>query len=263
MATLSELEKDFKALIKNEALGHAYALYGPHLPGQFHFAKCLANYLEQSHSAGASRDAARKWALPESILLDAKFIDGTEQNLGVDVAREFSEFLYRQPVASSRRTLVINSAAEFTDQAQNAILKIVEEPPSHALIILTVRDINSLLAPLKSRLQSLYVAPEKGERATRTELEEKADELVEKLLMSAPAGRSAIIKQIVADDKEDDVEKNQKITDTFLNRLILELAKKPEANALAIKEALKRQTAMADYSTNKKLQLEAILQFLK
>jgi DNA polymerase III delta prime subunit len=252
VATLQDLEKDFKTLIKNEALGHAYALYGPYLPGQFTLAKSLANFLEH-----------KKWAIPEEILLDAKFIDGTQQNLGVDVAREFSEFLYRQPVASPRRTLVINSAAEFTDQAQNAILKIVEEPPSHALIILTVRDINSLLVPLKSRLQSLYVAPAKGEQATRTELEEKADELVEKVLMSVPAGRSAIIKQIVTDDKEDDVEKNQKITDTFLNRLILALSKKPEANAQALKEALKRQTAMADYSTNKKLQLEAILQFLK
>ncbi len=258
MATLSELEKDFKTLIKNEALGHAYALYGPYVPGQFTLAKSLANFLEH-----------KKWEDPSAgsgqgrILLDAKFIDGTQQNLGVDVAREFSEFLYRQPVASPRRTLVINSAAEFTDQAQNAILKLVEEPPSHALIIITVRDVNSLLAPLRSRLQSLYAAPGKGERATVTELEEKADELVEKLLMSAPAGRSVIIKQIIADDKEDDVEKNQKITDTFLNRLILELSKKPEANVSVLKEALKRQTAMADYSTNKKLQLEAILQYLR
>jgi len=259
MATLTDLEKDFKTLIKNEALGHAYALYGPYVPGQFALAKSLANFLEGRGwiASGTRNDNG------ERPLLDAKFIDGTVQDLGVDVAREFSEFLYRQPVASPRRTLVINGAAEFTTQAQNAILKLVEEPPSHALIILTVRDINSLLPPLRSRLQSMYVSPIKGEKASRTELEEKADELVEKLLMSAQAGRSAIIKQIVSDDKEDDVEKSQKITDTFLSRLILELAKRPEANVLALKEALKRQTAMADYSTNKKLQLEAVLQFLQ
>jgi hypothetical protein len=82
-------------------------------------------------------------------------------------------------------------------------------------------------------------------------------------LAAGPDGWKQIIKKMVDDDKEDDVEKNQKITDTFLNRLILALSKKPEANAQALKEALKRQTAMADYSTNKKLQLEAILQFLK
>lgn len=252
MASTLEIEKDFKKLLKNEALSHAYAFYGPHLPSQFELAKSLANFLEKG-----------EWALPESILLDAKFIDGSTQNLGVDEAREFAAFLYRQPVASLRRTLVINSAAEFTTQAQNAILKIVEEPPSHGLIILTVRDVNSLIVPLKSRLQSLYVAPEKGERPTRTPLEEKAVELVEKFMMSAPDGRKQMIKKMVDDDKEDDVEKSEKIVDTFVSCLIAELAKKPQQNALALKEALKRQTAMADCSTNKKLQLEALLQYIK
>ena len=195
--------------------------------------------------------------------MDAKFIDGEAQDLGVDVAREFSEFLYRQPVASPRRTLVINSAAEFTRQAQNAILKIVEEPPSHALIILTMRDANSLLVPLKSRLQSFYVASVVGEKPTRTPLEDRAVELVEKFLMSSPDARKQQIKQMVEDDKEDDVEKSEKIVDTFVSCLIAELAKKPEANVAALKAALKRQTAMGDYSTSKKLQLEAIAQYLQ
>lgn len=252
MAVSKEIEQDFKKLLNNEALGHAYVLHGPHLAVQFALAKSLANFLEKG-----------KWSLPEGVLLDGKFIDGTMQDLGVNVAREFSEFLYRQPVSSPRRTLVINGAAEFTTQAQNAILKIVEEPPSHGLIILTVRDINSLVVPLKSRLQSLYVALEKGEKPTYTPLEEKAIELVEKFMMSAPEGRKQMVKKMVDDDKEDTVEKRAKITDTFVSCLIGELAKKPEQNALALKEVLKRQTAMADYSTNRKLQLESFLQYLK
>ena len=252
MAITKEIEQDFKTLIKKEVLGHAYVLYGPHLAGQFALAKALANFLE-----------AGKWQDPEGVLLDAKFVDGSMQDLGVDVAREFSEFLYRQPVASPRRTLVINSAAEFTRQAQNAILKLVEEPPSHALIILTVRDFNSFIAPLKSRMQALYVAPESGQRATRTPLEERALELVEKFMMSAPDGRKQLIKQMVEGDKEDDVEKSAKITDTFVSCLIEELAKKPEQNVRALKEALKRQTAMGDHSTSRKLQLEALAQALK
>ncbi len=252
MATVKELEKDFKTLVKNGALGHAYVLYGPHLPGQFALARTLANFLE-----------GRGWVEGGQPLLDAKFVDGTLQNMGVDVAREFAEFLYRQPVASSHRTLVINSAAEFTTQAQNAILKIVEEPPSHGLIMLTVRDVNSLIVPLKSRMQALYVAPEKGEKPTRTPLEEKAMALVEKFLMSAPDGRKQLVKKMVEDDKEDDVEKSQKIVDTFVSCLIEELAKKPQQNARALQEALKRQTAMADYSTSRKLQLEALMQYIK
>jgi DNA polymerase-3 subunit delta' len=234
-------------------LGHAYALYGPHLPSQFTLAKSLANFLEQ-----------KKWQEPQGLLLDAKCIDGTTQDLGVEVARSFADFLYRQPVASLRRTLVINNAVEFTTQAQNAILKIVEEPPKHALIILTLRDINSLVPPLKSRLQTIYVAPDRGASSpTRTALEERAHELVDKFMMSAPAARSALIKELIAADKEDDVEKSEKIVDTFVSCLIAELAKKPELYTAALKEALKRQTAMNDFTTSKKLQIEAIAQFLK
>jgi DNA polymerase III subunit delta' len=256
MATVREIEQDFKKLVKSGMLSHAYVLHGPHLPTQFTLARSLAAFLEQG-----------KWQDPSTssgqgrLLLDARFIDGTQQNIGVDVARQFAEFLYRQPVASPRRVLVINGAAEFTDQAQNAILKIVEEPPSHGLIILTVRDIHSLLPPLRSRMQALYLSLEKGQRPTRTPIEEKAVELVEQFLMSAPAGRKALVKDLVASDKED-VEKSEKIVDTFVSCLIEELAKKPQQYATALRELLKRQTAMADYTTNKKLQLEAVIQFL-
>lgn len=248
MATAQELEKDLKNLVKKGLLGHAYVFHGQDAGGQLELAQQLANFLETG-----------KWASPETTLLEVKVVDGAMQNLGVDVAREFSEFLYRQPVASPRRTLIIASAAEFTDQAQNAILKLVEEPPSHALILMTVRDVGSLLPPLRSRVQPLFLSGRSS--AKKSAREEKAAELVEQFLMSAPAARAALIKEIVAADKEDDVEKSEKIVDTFVSRLIEELAKKPQQNARVLKEALKRQTAMADHSTNKKLQLEALAQY--
>jgi DNA polymerase III delta prime subunit len=250
MAQISELEKDFKRLVKETNLAHAYALHGQVVSAQFSFAKSLANFLE-----------TKKWEEPTSVLLDAKFIDGDTQKLGVEVAREFSDFLYRQPVASEKRTLIINSAAEFTDQAQNAILKIVEEPPSHALIILTLRDVNSLLPALKSRLQAIYVAPEAGMKPALTPLEERAQELVEKFLMSASTDRSKLLKGLVDEDKE--AEKSEQIVDAFVRELLLHLSRKPEQNVYALKELLKRQTAMGDYSTSRKLQLEAALQYLK
>jgi len=263
MATLASLGKDFKRLVKAGTLAHAYVLHGPAVSAQFAFAKALAGFLEgrgwiqdeiprlrDDGEAGANRP-----------LLDAKFIDGTQQNLGVDVTREFSEFLYRQPVASPKRTLVINSAAEFTDQAQNAILKIAEEPPSHGLIILTLRDVNSLLPALRSRLQAIYVAADSTAKVALTPVEERAQELVEKFLMSAAGERSKLVKGLVDEDKE--AEKNEQIVEAFVRELIVELAKKPEQNVFALKELLKRQTAMGDYSTSKKLQLEAVLQYIK
>ncbi len=253
MATIAALTKELQQRVKSGVLAHAYVFHGPMVAAQFSVAKSLANFLE-----------TKQWSEPEGVLLDAKCIDGTQQNLGVDVTREFSEFLYRQPVASAKRTLIVSSAAEFTDQAQNAILKIVEEPPSHGLIILTLRDVNSLLPALRSRLQKIYVAPSPEDLpAMHAEARQagRARELVEKFLMSAAGERSKLVKGLVDEDKE--AEKNEQIVEAFVRELIAELAKKPEQHVHALKELLKRQTAMGDYSTSKKLQLEAALQFLR
>ena len=249
MAT-NDVEKDFKALIKNEALGHAYILYGGALTGELDVAQSLANYLE-----------TKAWEPSSKILMDARVIDGTQQNLGVDVAREFSEFLYRQPVASPRRTLIVHAAGELTPQAQNALLKIAEEPPSHALIILTVTDLNTILPALLSRFQKIHI-PNSGGKESLSSAQTEAKELVEKFLLSNERGRSEIIKTMVKDEREIEA-KGEKVVDHFVRYLIEELAKKPDENWRALKHLLHRFTMMNDYSTNKRLQLEAVLQFFK
>lgn len=261
MATIAEIEKDFKRLIEREALGHAYVLHGPQASPQLLFAQGLAHFLETGVWPTLVPEAASHPAT--ALLLDARFIDGSSQHLGVDTAREFSEFLYRHPVRSTRRTLIVHSAAELTSQAQNAILKLVEEPPAHALIMLTVRDVNSLLPPLRSRLQMFYIAPERGGQEAVSERDEHARQLAEEFLIANAAGRSALIKQIVEADKEEDVEKSSKIVDTFVSCLIAELAQHPERNSRVLAQVLTRQVAMRDYSTSKKLQLEALLHYLQ
>ena len=247
---LAQLEKDFKSLIKNEALGHAYIFYGGNLAEELAFAKSLANFLEH-----------KKWGVSEGVLTEASIIDGTQLNLGVDVARSFSEFLYRQPVTSSRRTLIVHAAGELTEQAQNALLKISEEPPKHALIILTVQDFNVLLAPLLSRFQKVAFT-DGGSAEVLTPAQTEAKDLVEKFLMSNERDKSELIKNL-AKNERDIEEKGKKVVDHFINYLIIELAKKPEQNWRALKHLLHRFTMMNDYQTNRRLQLEAVLQFLK
>ncbi len=242
-------EIDLKRLAKEKTLAQGYILYGADAAGMFKTAQALANFLE-----------AGKWQEPTGVLSDAMFVDGTKQDLGVDVAREFSNFLYRFPVGSQYRTLVVNGAADFTPQAQNALLKITEEPPSHGLIILIVKELTVLLPPLLSRFQKMYFGGE-GEKDIFSPAEEEAKVLVKKFLAAGDKGRSDLIKAMVTNEKEID-EKSEKVVDHFVRFLIEELHKKPEENWRALKALLKRQQAMSDYSTNKRLQLEAILSFL-
>jgi hypothetical protein len=64
----------------------------------------------------------------------------------------------QRPIISKYRLVVIDSAEALTPEAQNALLKIAEEPPSSGVLILIAEQKDIILATLASRLQSLYFA---------------------------------------------------------------------------------------------------------
>jgi|GEM_PF-1084934 len=242
-------EASLKKLAKEKALGQGYIFHGVDAQGMFATAQMLASFLETGG-----------WQLPSGVLSDAMFVDGTKQELGVDVAREFTNFLYRFPDKSAYRTLVVNGATDFTPQAQNALLKISEEPPTHALIILIVNELTVLLPPLLSRFQKVFFASGDVQK-TFSPAEEEAKLLVQNFLAGNPKSRSDIIKEMVTSERDIDT-KGEKVVDHFTRFLIEELYKKPEENWRALKHLLHRQQVMQDYSTNKRLQLESVIQFI-
>lgn len=75
------------------------------------------------------------------------------QKLGVKEAKEILDFLSFKPYSAKGRGVVLENAASLTIDAQNTLLKILEEPPIEALIILGVSSDRELLATVISRCQ--------------------------------------------------------------------------------------------------------------
>lgn len=230
MALATELKKDFKKLADTGRLGQGYLFFGHESAlEKLGFARELANYLEN-----------KKWALSERILIDAQFTDTLKES-GIDAMRSASQFLWQKPALSSRRTLVIDRADNLTLPAQNAILKISEEPPSHALIVLLVRNPESLLPALTSRFQKIYVHGEN----------KRPDSKSAEIFLKAPvAKRKELLKEIVEDKAE---------LENFITGLIVELRRDKIKNWKTLKEILNRWTLINQFNVNKKLQLEAAL----
>lgn len=98
-------------------------------------------------------------------ILDSKHIDSREthviknekESIGIDLIRDASHVLTLRPVLSFNNALVIYNAELLTQQAQNALLKILEEPPAHAHILLEASDASHLLPTVLSRCQSISV----------------------------------------------------------------------------------------------------------
>lgn len=237
MAFVTELKKDFKKLIDSGRLAHGYIFFGHESDEEkFLFGKELANFLEN-----------KKWEIGERILNDAHFIDASVE-AGIDLVRAASQFLWQKPAVSQKRTLIINKADNLTLPAQNAILKISEEPPPHALIILLVKNPGVLLPAVQSRFQKIYVH---GQNNTKPRANANAaNELAKNFLKSSLPKRKEVIKEIVEDDTK---------LEDFITSLIEILRKDNLKNWPVLKELLYRWTLINQFNVNKKLQLEAAL----
>lgn len=82
---------------------------------------------------------------------DFKIIIPDGKNIKIEQIREFQEKIYEKPVISSKKVYIIDNADLMTKEAQNCLLKTLEEPPSYVVIILIVSNESKLLNTIKSR----------------------------------------------------------------------------------------------------------------
>lgn len=84
----------------------------------------------------------------------------TPVDLPIDVIREFLiEKSSVRPRLSEKRVFVVSQAERLNTSSQNALLKVLEEPPGYCCIILLCTELEKLLATTKSRCQTLRFGP--------------------------------------------------------------------------------------------------------
>ena len=82
-----------------------------------------------------------------------------QKELGIDTIRSVTQEAGLKPFEARRKILVIPDAENMTTQAANALLKTLEEPPSHVVLVLTAADTRLLLPTIVSRCQVLALRP--------------------------------------------------------------------------------------------------------
>lgn len=127
-------------------LRHAYLFFGGGNVGKSTVARGLMHHLE-----GGLFEPSDK-VLNDGLLV----MPEADGSIGIEAARAVKLFLSQRPNVSRRRTVVIEHAEALTPEAENALLKVAEEPPSSALLILIARNEESLVPTLVSRLTKLY-----------------------------------------------------------------------------------------------------------
>ena len=149
--------------IKSDRLAHAYLLTGPRGTGKTSTARLLAKAIncqeicdqrkkgeELSGEICDKCDSCKEIA--ESRSVDVIEIDAASHT-GVDDIRELIDKARFSPVKSPKKIYIIDEVHMLSKSAFNALLKTLEEPPSHVVFILATTEVNKLPATILSRTQ--------------------------------------------------------------------------------------------------------------
>lgn len=179
-----DIEKIFEPLIgngslksflsagaKEKKLSHAYIIEGAKGSGKYTLATMLAAALAPDFSdkilSGGCVDVIT-YALPED-----------RKSIGIATVRELKYKAYIQPQELPYNIFIMRDAHTMTPEAQNSLLKVLEEPPEGVYIFLLCDTASALLPTVRSRAPSLrmqiFTEEELGEMLPR--LDKKADEL--------------------------------------------------------------------------------------
>jgi DNA polymerase III subunit delta' len=117
-------------------------------------------------------------------------LGGAAESIGIDRIRALKEEAAKAPVAGTRRVIVLSGADRMTEQAAQATLKLVEEPPPGTLLILVAGETTDVLPTLVSRCQRVRVPPLGRERLHRVLAGELGIPSEEAHLLAALSGGS-------------------------------------------------------------------------
>ena len=146
--------KTLRAQIADGKISHAYLFCGTRGTGKTTCAKILAravNCSEPNHGDPCNACPQCRSILNESTM-DVVEIDAAT-NTGVGDVRELREELIYAPAAVKYRVYIIDEVHMLSNQAFNALLKTLEEPPEHVIFVLATTEIHKIPATILSRCQ--------------------------------------------------------------------------------------------------------------
>lgn len=148
--------KDYliKSIEKNDIL-HSYLFLGTEGIGKFLIAKEFAKKmlclnLNATHCECKSCKCCESENHPDLVVINEE-----NESIKIEQIRKITGKVIEKPIISSRKVYIINNSEKMTSEAQNCLLKTLEEPPEFIVVILISSNENMILNTIKSRCMSI------------------------------------------------------------------------------------------------------------
>ncbi|TSC89351.1 MAG: Uncharacterized protein G01um10145_508 [Microgenomates group bacterium Gr01-1014_5] len=154
---LESVRGQLQKIVSSGRMPHAFLFPGPRGAGKTSTARILAKVLNCEHleqSYEPCNECSQCKEITRGASLDVVEIDAAS-NRGVDDIRSLRETVKLAPIGAKKKVYIIDEAHMLTTEAANALLKTLEEPPSHAVFILATTAPEKLLDTIRSRCTTI------------------------------------------------------------------------------------------------------------
>lgn len=157
-----QIKEHLRSALASGKINHAYILNGEKSSGKEFIAKVFAMTLqcERELTEACQECHSCRQALSDNQPDIIKVIHEKPNTISVDDIRlQINRDVGIKPYSSPYKIYVVNEAEKMTVQAQNALLKTLEEPPAYVVILLLTDNLNALLPTVLSRCIVLNMKP--------------------------------------------------------------------------------------------------------
>lgn len=151
---MTEIGKRLSLMVEKNRLHHAFFMVGAGQEShtqKMELIKTLACQVFVKHEASIdtekTMDRMNKQYHPDFLQISTH-----DQEIKIDQIQDLIGWIYRAPMESKQKFAVIEHAQRLNTTASNALLKTLEEPPSHATLILCAPSKDHVLQTLRSRM---------------------------------------------------------------------------------------------------------------
>ena len=198
-------KKLFENAMKDGSLIHAYLFSGQEMIGKRTFAIELASLVTRLRGSTSKYLEVEPLSNPDILVVNAASSE-SGQTIAIEEIRKIKIFVFFRPYASSRKFIIIDDAHLMTVEAQNALLKILEEPSASSILVLVTAYPEALLPTINSRCQEIKFFPHPRRSVDTVLADAKLSKTNREFLAEFAGGRIGLVKKVIAENSFEQIE---------------------------------------------------------